>query len=56
MSAQPKLRAVPAVAEPAPDTSYEAEQRRHIMSRNWAAVHVAADKRSPFASIVGRFR
>jgi hypothetical protein len=38
---QAKLRSVPATTEPAPDTSYEAEQRQRIMSRDWPSVHIA---------------
>lgn len=48
MKPKPTLHAVPKVAEPAPDLSYEAEQRRRIMSRDWAAVHVLADRRRPW--------
>lgn len=57
MSAKPRLHSVPSepVKRPAPDTSYEAEQRRRIMSRDWSAVHVQADRRLPFATIMGRF-
>ncbi len=53
---QAKLRAVPKIEDPAPDTSYEAEQRKRIMSRDWSAVHVAADRRLPFGTVMGRFR
>lgn len=28
-------------------TAYESEQRRHIMSRDWSAVHVRADRSAP---------
>lgn len=34
-------------AEPAPDLSYEARERRYVLSRDWAAVHVAGDRREP---------
>lgn len=54
--AQPKLRAVPAVEEPAPDTSYESEHRKRILSRDWSKVHVEADRRSPFATVLEKFR
>jgi hypothetical protein len=57
---QAKLRSVPTAAEPvtepAPDTSYEAEQRRRIMSRDWPTVHIEADRRLPFASVFRWFR
>jgi hypothetical protein len=44
---QAKLRSVPATTEPAPDTSYEAEQRQRIMSRDWPSVHIEADRAAP---------
>jgi hypothetical protein len=58
MSAKPRLRSVPSepVTEPAPDTSYEAEQRQRIMSRDWSTVHIEADRRLPFASVFRWFR
>lgn len=34
---------------PPPDLSYEARERRHIMARNWNAVHIAADRRAPIS-------
>jgi hypothetical protein len=45
---KPRLHSVPEtpIAEPAPDMSYEAAQRRHIASRDWAKVHVTADRRA----------
>jgi hypothetical protein len=53
MTASAKLHmvepGVETVAEPPPppDMSYEHRQRLHIASRDWAAVHVAADRRAP---------
>lgn len=47
------LHVVEPVAE-APDLY--TEHRKHILSRDWSAVHVSADKRSPFATVLGRFR
>lgn len=47
---KPRLRIVEkASAKPdgAPSYAYEAEQRRHIMSRDWAAAHVAGDHAQP---------
>lgn len=41
---------------PPPDTSYEAKERQRIMARDWAAVHISADRRSPFATVLGRGR
>lgn len=41
------LRAVETVQQPAPSLDYEWQDRQRIMGRNWSAVHVAADKRSP---------
>lgn len=42
-----KLRVVAAVEEPAPSYAYEAEQRRRIARKDWAAIHVAGDRRAP---------
>jgi hypothetical protein len=56
MTGKPALHVVKDAPEEAPDTSYEAEQRKRIMSRDWAAVHVSADRRAPFASITRLFR
>jgi len=41
------LHAVPdePVETPAEAYAYEAEQRRRIMARDWARVHIAADRR-----------
>lgn len=48
MSAKPLLHSVPdePVKEPAPDMSYEHQERRRIAERDWAAVHVASDRRA----------
>lgn len=46
----------PAEPEPEPDVSYEHRQRQHILSRDWSAVDVSADRRAPFASVLGWFR
>lgn len=47
-AAVPRLRSVkPTPAEPQPDTSYEHRERQRIAQRDWAALHVAADRRSP---------
>ncbi len=46
MTARANLRAVEtAPVEPSPDLSYEARERRHIMSRPWDRLHVEADRR-----------
>jgi hypothetical protein len=45
----------PSLEEPAPDLSYEAEQRRRIMSRDWSKVHVTGD-RAPAISLPTRRR
>jgi hypothetical protein len=42
------------VKGPPPDLSYEFRQRQHILSRDWRAVHISADRREPFATIIGR--
>lgn len=52
MTRRANLHAVPDAPEPAPDVY--TEHRRHILSRDWAAVHVAADRRRPFGSVFGR--
>jgi hypothetical protein len=33
--------------QPQPDVSYEHRERQHIAERDWAGLHVAADRRSP---------
>ena len=43
------------VEQSPPDVSYESAQRRHILSRDWAKVHSDADRRKPFATVMGRF-
>lgn len=58
MSAARNLRAVPSEpvkAPPAPDLSYEWRDRQRIRSRDWAAVHIAADRRAPVALGFTRF-
>lgn len=48
MTATRKLHVVaPERHQPQPDTSYEHRERQHISARDWAALHVAADRRSP---------
>jgi hypothetical protein len=46
-----RLAVVPQSAEsqPEPDLSYEYRERQFIASRDWAAVHVAADRRAPIS-------
>lgn len=41
----PKLRVV--TDEPPPDLSYEWRDRQRIAARNWATVHIQADRRAP---------
>jgi len=45
---EPRLRVVPD-ADPSPSLAYEAEQRRRIMSRDWAGVHIRADQARPIS-------
>jgi hypothetical protein len=41
-----QLRAVaPSSEQPPPDLSYEWRERQRIAERDWASVHVAADRR-----------
>jgi hypothetical protein len=47
MKGRATLKAVEAVSEPPPNLDYEHRQRAHILSRNWARVHVEADRREP---------
>lgn len=53
MSAKVFKHKLELVAEPPkeelPSYAYEYEQRRKSASINWAQVHVAADRRTPFA-------
>lgn len=46
---QPRLEIEPGVYRliPTPDLSYEWRDRQRIMRRDWARVHVAADRREP---------
>ena len=42
------LHAVPTLLpEPAPDMSYEWRDRQRIRAKDWARVHIAADRRAP---------
>lgn len=41
--------------ETPPSMEYEHEHRRRIMGRDWSRVHVEADRRAPFASVLGRW-
>jgi hypothetical protein len=49
MTARPNLRVVP--QEPQTPSrklyDYESAQRRHILSRDWEAVHVRSDRSEP---------
>jgi hypothetical protein len=40
----------PAPEPPAPNLDYEWKERQRIKARNWAAVHIAADRR-PFLAL-----
>lgn len=48
------LHVVPKLDQPEPSLDYESEQRRHIASRNWGAVHVAGDRAPPLDLAVMR--
>jgi hypothetical protein len=48
---QPNLR----IIEKQPVDLY-IDHRRHIMSRDWSKVHTDADRRSPFATVMGKGR
>ena len=52
-----KLRVVKSepVARQLADLSYEWKDRQRIRARNWAAVHIAADRREPVSLSIRRF-
>jgi hypothetical protein len=54
MKSAAKLKLVDKARETPPDTSYEARHRQHIMNRDWATMHIAADRRAPFAFILAK--
>lgn len=41
------LHVVPAAEQPQPSYEYEAQERRRIAAKNWAAIHIAGDRRAP---------
>jgi hypothetical protein len=43
----PNLRVVAPADQPPPSYAYEAEQRRRIAAKNWAAIHVRGDRSQP---------
>lgn len=49
MTSKPALVLVDQAEQPAPSYAYEAEQRRRIASKNWAAIHIAGDRREPLS-------
>jgi hypothetical protein len=44
---KPNLHAVPDVPQPQPSTAYEHEQRRYILSRDWAGIHIRSFRAAP---------
>lgn len=51
MTARPNLRPVPTQQgePPAPDLSYEWQERQRVARKDWAAIHVRGDRNPPLA-------